>query len=308
MEYEDWDNASVGSLAVPIAEGGESGSVKKVRKREEGEFDDEASDSPMARVRQQSSTVKYTKMILLLVMVAGGCYVAVSTYIYAESNPKGSLHAIICGIIFALMILLYLRYDFLVTRRNSMVMDMAIRSRTIVDQLFPSVVRDRLLNEGSASRRGSRSDNGGDDPFPVQDFAKLTKLNTLVNQRSSADVAPSADLPQNRGPTTVKNFLATGGIADKKLVEEIKKGAQPIADLFPNTTVLFADIAGFTAWSSQRDPPQVFRLLETVYGAFDEIAPKLKVFKVSVGRLCDLLRFTEKMFYQCSFFVPLCTG
>lgn len=54
----------------------------------------------------------------------------------------------------------------------------------------------------------------------------------------------------------------------------------PIADLFPNTTVLFADIAGFTAWSSQREPPQVFTLLETLYRSFDVIAKKLKVFKV----------------------------
>lgn len=45
--------------------------------------------------------------------------------------------------------------------------------------------------------------------------------------------------------------------------------SKPIADLFPNATVLFADIEGFTAWSSVREPTQVFTLLETVYGAFD---------------------------------------
>jgi class 3 adenylate cyclase len=44
--------------------------------------------------------------------------------------------------------------------------------------------------------------------------------------------------------------------------------------------VLFADIAGFTAWASQRDPIQVFTLLETLYGAFDAIAEKRGVFKV----------------------------
>ena len=45
--------------------------------------------------------------------------------------------------------------------------------------------------------------------------------------------------------------------------------SKPIADLFPSATVLFADIAGFTAWSSVREPTQVFTLLETVYSAFD---------------------------------------
>ena len=43
--------------------------------------------------------------------------------------------------------------------------------------------------------------------------------------------------------------------------------SKPIADLFPEVTVMFADIAGFTAWSSAREPFQVFQLLETIYFA-----------------------------------------
>jgi class 3 adenylate cyclase len=39
-------------------------------------------------------------------------------------------------------------------------------------------------------------------------------------------------------------------------------------------------LAGFTAWSSVRDPTQVFTLLETVYRAFDNMARKRRVFKV----------------------------
>ena len=41
--------------------------------------------------------------------------------------------------------------------------------------------------------------------------------------------------------------------------------SEPIADLFPHATIMFADIAGFTAWSSEREPSQVFTLLETLY-------------------------------------------
>lgn len=43
---------------------------------------------------------------------------------------------------------------------------------------------------------------------------------------------------------------------------------------------MFADIAGFTAWSSEREPSQVFVLLETLYQKFDTIASRLGVFKV----------------------------
>jgi len=58
------------------------------------------------------------------------------------------------------------------------------------------------------------------------------------------------------------------------------QGYQPIADYFSNCTVMFADIAGFTAWSSTREPTQVFYLLQTVYQNFDLIAKRRNVFKV----------------------------
>ena len=46
------------------------------------------------------------------------------------------------------------------------------------------------------------------------------------------------------------------------------------------TTLLFADLKGFTAWSSVREPSQVFTLLEVLYNTFDKIAKKRKIFKV----------------------------
>jgi hypothetical protein len=69
---------------------------------------------------------------------------------------------------------------------------------------------------------------------------------------------------------------------DGKSVEEnpTSSSSKPIADLFKDCTVLFADIAGFTAWSSVREPSQVFVLLETVYAAFDRLADRRQVFKV----------------------------
>eukprot|EP00934_Nitzschia_sp_Nitz4_P002667 Nitzschia sp. Nitz4//scaffold18_size181773//138347//144070//NITZ4_001935-RA/size181773-snap-gene-0.276-mRNA-1//-1//CDS//3329540071//2657//frame0 len=57
-------------------------------------------------------------------------------------------------------------------------------------------------------------------------------------------------------------------------------GARPIAELFPSATVMFADIVGFTAWSSEREPSQVFELLEKLYSSFDQIAKRKGVFKV----------------------------
>jgi len=70
----------------------------------------------------------------------------------------------------------------------------------------------------------------------------------------------------------MKGYLGTG--------QEDEDNNEPIADLFPYCTVMFADVAGFTAWSSTRAPEQVFVLLQTLYQAFDVIAKRRKVFKV----------------------------
>ena len=61
---------------------------------------------------------------------------------------------------------------------------------------------------------------------------------------------------------------------------------EPNADLFPDTTVEFADIAGFTAWSSERQPSEVFHLLETVWAALDAAAITLGVYKIETVGDC----------------------
>jgi len=70
----------------------------------------------------------------------------------------------------------------------------------------------------------------------------------------------------------MKGYLGTG--------QEDEDNNEPIADLFPYCTVMFADVAGFMAWSSTREPAQVFVLLQTLYQAFNVIAKRRNVFKV----------------------------
>jgi class 3 adenylate cyclase len=79
----------------------------------------------------------------------------------------------------------------------------------------------------------------------------------------------------------LKDFLATPAVDDNMIFQ-----TKPIADLFPETTIMFADIVGFTAWSSVREPSQVFTLLETVYHAFDMIAKQRRIFKVETVGDC----------------------
>jgi class 3 adenylate cyclase len=82
----------------------------------------------------------------------------------------------------------------------------------------------------------------------------------------------SAASPDSR-KTAMSSFLA--GSAQGSVF-----GSEPIADFFPSCTVIFIDIANFTAWCSERDPSQVFILLENLYHAFDKVAEQLGIFKV----------------------------
>lgn len=111
----------------------------------------------------------------------------------------------------------------------------------------------------------------------------------VLNQAKQSTAVVSAFLPE----AVQERLLGSSGDSDnggysspmKRLKTFLAEGEdqgnkKPIADLFPFTTVLFADIAGFTAWASTREPAQVFVLLQTVYQAFDALAKKHKVFKV----------------------------
>jgi class 3 adenylate cyclase len=66
----------------------------------------------------------------------------------------------------------------------------------------------------------------------------------------------------------------------EKGVDGLVGKGRPIAEVFEHTTVMFADISGFTSWSASRNPVQVFELLEALYRAFDSLAVRRKVFKV----------------------------
>jgi hypothetical protein len=94
----------------------------------------------------------------------------------------------------------------------------------------------------------------------------------LYSQVHAADQTPDSLLQGSTMSPSVSH--------DNETIDGNIFGSEPIADLFPHATVMFIDIAGFTAWSSEREPSQVFTLLENLYHAFDDVGKKLGVFKV----------------------------
>jgi hypothetical protein len=132
-------------------------------------------------------------------------------------------------------------------------------------------ITQQHLERISASERAARSvaDNFYPEGAQEETFGDQ-------KERGSSIVHPKMKL---------KKFLTDNEDDDNQ--ELLAK--EPIADLYTSCTVCFANITGFTAWSSEREPQQVFLLLETVFGVLDKIAKRSKVFKVETGKDGELL-------------------
>eukprot|EP00980_Cylindrotheca_fusiformis_P006788 scaffold1417_cov113-Cylindrotheca_fusiformis.AAC.6 len=122
-----------------------------------------------------------------------------------------------------------------------------------------------------------------------------TVMNRVVEQdRIVSDVFPTAirdRLYENQAKQMMKGNDAEGDGGPLGLDENFYErsntiASAPLADLFPSVTVVFADLVGFTAWSSAREPHHVFILLETIYGAFDKLAYRHSVFKIETVGDC----------------------
>ena len=147
-----------------------------------------------------------------------------------KTNDPGILTVLAVGIFLFTSVIL-ICYDQMVECRQRMVMQTAVKSSAIVSSLFPQVVRNRVMGMGADEPKKKKAAN-----------AFSSGENTNFNLQS---------------------FLRNPGDAHP----EIDQDSDPIADLFPETTVIFADIiAGFTAWSGSREPAKVFKLLETLCG------------------------------------------
>ena len=151
----------------------------------------------------------------------------------------------------------------------------------------------------------------------IQNAAKSSEIVTsmfpgalrdkIMEQRSGTAINGSKEMNDRQYAASQFKALMSGDD-----LNEIESSV-PLAELYLNTTVFFADIVGFTAWLSGkqrvaytrrccftlectihplcnffsvREPAQVFQLLESVYRVFDMIARKQRVFKVETVGDC----------------------
>jgi len=65
-----------------------------------------------------------------------------------------------------------------------------------------------------------------------------------------------------------------------KIARRLKKKEKPIADMFENAAVVFADIVDFTGFSKDKDPHQVIEVLTDIFGRMDALSDKFGLEKI----------------------------
>ncbi|HVE13221.1 MAG TPA: adenylate/guanylate cyclase domain-containing protein [Elusimicrobiota bacterium] len=88
--------------------------------------------------------------------------------------------------------------------------------------------------------------------------------------------------------SNVREIAAERAISDKLLLnilpepiaKRLKQGHDVIADSFPETTILFADIVGYTQLSAKTPPEELVSILNEVFSRFDAVADRLGLEKI----------------------------
>ena len=66
----------------------------------------------------------------------------------------------------------------------------------------------------------------------------------------------------------------------RSIAVRLQHGEERIAESYPETTVLFADLAAFTPWARQTDPARVVGFLDELFSRFDALAADAGVEKI----------------------------
>jgi len=166
-------------------------------------------------------------------------------------NREPVVYSSVILVVFIFTALVFVVYDFFVQQRQQKVLSTAQKTSAIVSSLFPKSVQKRIMASAAVEEKPSRWIT----------FSGKDKLKSFLG---------------NEGEESIDKSQHVTAVYKSK----------PIADFFPETTIMFADIVGFTAWSSTREPSQVFTLLETIYHTFDQTAKQRRVFKVETVGDC----------------------
>ena len=208
------------------------------------------------------------------------------------------------GVILLVLItaIFFIAYDYYITSLNGKLSQVVAINSAIVNQFFPSIIRDRIFKDANRSMEeeevgGQSQDDakepegdGGsgfnDGPRPsFRHMLSARKREFIMTPRFvTASAARFADYMKAKSKHGHGISSGHGHLYYDKHSNHCRKDyghiTKSIFDQYDNVTVAFADVAGFTKWSSSHQPNEVFTVLECMFAFFDHYANTRGVFKI----------------------------
>jgi adenylate cyclase len=102
--------------------------------------------------------------------------------------------------------------------------------------------------------------------YMAVDSLERARARARRNQERAATLLTQLEREKERADELLHNILP------ERVAEQLKQKMHPIAERFESATVLFADIAEFTRFASERPPDVVVELLNDIFSRFDALA------------------------------------
>lgn len=116
--------------------------------------------------------------------------------------------------------------------------------------------------------------------YTAYHFEHKQKISSVLSSAASKELDKTEQLLMQMMPRHVLRNL-----------EEEKS----VIDRLSNVTLLYADIVGFTAWSSIREPQEVVGMLSELFTRFDKMCLEFNVYKVhTIGDCYVAMGYTDK--------------
>ncbi|MGD9544087.1 MAG: adenylate/guanylate cyclase domain-containing protein [Methylocystis sp.] len=149
----------------------------------------------------------------------------------------------------------------------------------------------QAVHEISAGNLDARTDVSGKDEIGVLGSAIDAMANNLkaaidrANNKAEEAREQAVKLSEERHHSEkLLNNILPGLIADR-----LRKGESMIAETFPEVTVLFADIVGFTELSARLGPREIVNMLNDVFGRFDKLVVEYGLEKIKTIGDCYMV-------------------
>jgi adenylate cyclase len=113
----------------------------------------------------------------------------------------------------------------------------------------------------------------------------LSKAIDQANQKTDEALHQAEKLNEERG----NSERLLNNILPAIIAERLRKGESMIAETFPEVTILFADIVGFTELSARLGPREIVNMLNDVFGRFDKLVVEHKLEKIKTIGDCYMV-------------------